>query len=726
MIDVILFIIGIILIVAFFIFLIKDYINNRKTVILLKSKLFKYFVSFFGIIIIALITVNFVKPHTTSLTPNQQIQYGNKYKNYLLAASGYNYFLKENPDNFQLNYKYINCFYEQIKVFNGERKTTFEQAIEKVKESHQFYESINYYHHIIDKETDIKMLDIAHLFLTYNFLNTNDLDLAEFHFKNIFNKNRPFYNFIEGYYHYKIPSNVELKTITSLLNKSIDEDIAVKHSVEILSEIYYSHTDNSKLNLLIENQKTESFVPFYIKRMYYLSNYKYISYFFLLIKHDFSNAYWLGAIFAFIISLIWIIYLKGIDIFEKDKWYQLSLVFLLSCFSIYLIYPYHDYILNWLNYKASDNWLSQFILDFVSIGVIEEIVKIIPVLIILKFTKFINEPYDYILYASVSALGFAFIENLQYLAETSINNINARLLFAAVGHMFFTSIWAYLMLLAKYYYRFKYKMIIMFLLGWILAALAHAFYDFWLIHFDNQNYHQLTTIFLILSVQVWAIMKNNALNISNYYKTNIHVDNEKMNFFLITSLWVVFMSSFVTVSFINGQEYGYSFLLSNLFSYFFFIIYLSFTFSKYEIIRGHIKKLNPTKNFLFFKQSVKKDILTNCKSITLFKTRVNHLDYVTEANYKYDILPLKGEIIEKLIIDKNPIYYLVKTHTTLNLNKYNNNYIVIYKQKAKTNNKNKILVKVLLINPHINLKTNTYKKSDFKLLGYSILQINND
>ena len=48
-------------------------------------------------------------------------------------------------------------------------------------------------------------------------------------------------------------------------------------------------------------------------------------------------------------------------------------------------------------------------------GLSEEIIKIIPVLIILKTTKFINEPIDYIIYSSISALGFAFIENIQYI-----------------------------------------------------------------------------------------------------------------------------------------------------------------------------------------------------------------------------------------------------------------------------------------------------------------------
>jgi len=721
-IDIILFIVAIILTIIFFITLTKNYLKNRKTISFFKSNLFKYSISIFGVIFLGLMIVKFIHPKSKLLSPTEQIEYGKKYKAYLFAANGYNQVLKDSPDDFQLNYNYTNCFYEQINVFYSEREMSYKECIDKVKESDKFYDLINYYHHIIDKETNIKRLDIAHLFLTYNFLNTEDFDLAEFHFNNIYNKNRPYYNFIEGYYYYKTSTNIELDTITSLLNKSINEKLAIKHSVEILTKIYFNNGNNSKLSSLIENKNTQAYVPFYFKRIHYLTNHQYLNYFVLLVNHDFSNAYWLGAIFAFIISLIWVIYLRSIDVFERDKWYQLTIVFILSCFSIYLIYPYHDYFLSWLNFQPSNTWFSKFIFDFISIGIIEEIVKIIPVLIILKFTKFINEPYDYILYASVSALGFAFIENLQYLSETSLYNINARLLYAAVGHMFFTSIWAYCMLLGKYYYKFKYKMIIMFVSGWILAALSHAFYDFWILHFDR-NFHQFTTIFLIISIHIWAIMKNNALNLSNFHKNYIHVNNEKINLFLITSLLIVFMGSYITISVLYNKQSGYNFLISNLFSYFFFIIYLSFSFSNYEIIRGHLSKLSLPDNILTNRLTIKKDNLVNQSSITLFKTKVNHIDFIDDGNYKYDIFPLKGTIVEKIMINKNPSYYLIKTNTPINIHKYENNFVVVYKQKAKSNSKNKVLVKVLLVNSNVNLKSTTLKKRDFKLLGYSVLKI---
>ena len=84
------------------------------------------------------------------------------------------------------------------------------------------------------------------------------------------------------------------------------------------------------------------------------------------------------------------------------------------------------------------------------IGVIEEFVKFVPFLIILKFTKIINEPIDYIMYASLSALGFAFVENFNYFDDGSINIIHSRALTASIAHMVFSSLVVYGLILAKY------------------------------------------------------------------------------------------------------------------------------------------------------------------------------------------------------------------------------------------------------------------------------------
>jgi len=116
-----------------------------------------------------------------------------------------------------------------------------------------------------------------------------------------------------------------------------------------------------------------------------------------------------------------------------------------------------------------------FIDMFIGVATIEEIAKIIPVLIIIKITKSINEPIDYLIYASVSALGFAFLENINYIYEykdAHANIVGVRSFMPTIMHVCTTSI------IGASIYKFqkenKYKFLI---IGFGSAILAHTIYN---------------------------------------------------------------------------------------------------------------------------------------------------------------------------------------------------------------------------------------------------------
>ena len=83
----------------------------------------------------------------------------------------------------------------------------------------------------------------------------------------------------------------------------------------------------------------------------------------------------------------------------------------------FLVYPISDFFELTFNLQMKGDFYHDLIYSSVVIGFVEELVKIIPFLLLLKFFKFIDEPYDYILYASSSALGFAFMENMIYFED---------------------------------------------------------------------------------------------------------------------------------------------------------------------------------------------------------------------------------------------------------------------------------------------------------------------
>ena len=109
-------------------------------------------------------------------------------------------------------------------------------------------------------------------------------------------------------------------------------------------------------------------------------------------------------------------FFRRIDVFEQESWKDMMLVFVVSCITL-LIYFYSPFIgFVQSTFELPDELgNASFLQMLFAIAIPEEIIKIIPVLIILKTTKFINEPIDYIIYSSISALGFAFIETFAFM-----------------------------------------------------------------------------------------------------------------------------------------------------------------------------------------------------------------------------------------------------------------------------------------------------------------------
>jgi len=78
-----------------------------------------------------------------------------------------------------------------------------------------------------------------------------------------------------------------------------------------------------------------------------------------------------------------------------------------------------------------------------AIGPIEELAKLLPfLLVVLRFKEF-DEPMDGIIYASFIGLGYAAIENWQYLEYLTTTEALARGFASPVIHILFASIWGH-------------------------------------------------------------------------------------------------------------------------------------------------------------------------------------------------------------------------------------------------------------------------------------------
>ncbi len=134
------------------------------------------------------------------------------------------------------------------------------------------------------------------------------------------------------------------------------------------------------------------------------------------------------------------------------------------------------------------------------IGTFEELAKMIPFLLIVIHFKEFDEPIDGIIYASFIALGFAAVENIQYVEFASKTEAFARGFAGPVVHIVFASIWGYY--IGRAYLCRKN------LLPTIFAALAftavvHGIYDFVVIGLPAPALP--VAAFLIVGLWVWRL-----------------------------------------------------------------------------------------------------------------------------------------------------------------------------------------------------------------------------
>ena len=290
--------------------------------------------------------------------------------------------------------------------------------------------------------------------------------------------------------------------------------------------------------------------------------------------------YFLSFSIALVFPLLFLVFLIKIDVFERENFKDVIYVFLFSLvISFFLCIPYvffRDLI--------SNNPVSNLFSCFLLVGIPEEIIKIVPFLMVLKYRKYVNEPIDYLIYGSSSALGFAFYENINYLiAYYEIGNIVAiRSFLPSLMHMIVTSIFSFCIFLYVQSNHKKYLFI-----GLVLSSLIHSVYNTSFI---------LSPIILLFILLYYSKMIQSLLNISPYYDKSKENSINQSNNFLFILILIVLISSFLFDLYLNGFDS----ILSNSMTYLYMIILPFFVYriitSKLVLKKGSFTILGKRKN----------------------------------------------------------------------------------------------------------------------------------
>lgn len=515
------------------------------------------------------------------------------------------------------------------------------------------------------------------------------------------------FNYIKGYY-YKVNDDYD-KAVKHFYNE-IELNPGFDKSYKQIALIHKKENSDSLDNFMTNDNYT-FYLPYSWKKSFYYEEgyiWKYLKLIYLKILDDF---HWMIFLVAFSVSFAWVVFLRMMDIYKREKWRDILIVFILAALMTNICLAFYDYATYDLNWKLDGTFWNDFMYCTVVIGGSEELVKFLPWILFAFFAKKLKEPYDYILYASVAALGFAFIENLTYFQN--YNNITIRTIMSTVAHMFCASIVAFSFIYANY--RFKgqriYQVLVV-LVGFFLAMLAHGFYDFWLISNAVNDYAFITTIFFVISLHIWFYFKNNAMNHSPFFrggqKFNVLKQQDLLNITVIGALTI----HYILISYEFGARYGNSIIISNGIIVAVFILYMSFQLDNLAIEKKLWNRLSfstilPFKKIGNFFKRVGESTSNNGKggfiggifgrgsynfhynqrnkpspeernlsglSLRLFAPKSNP--------YIGSDLPVSGTCIRKVTVSGNPNWYVFKLNKKITFNDFVDDHIILKNKDA--------------------------------------------
>ncbi|MCO5267795.1 MAG: PrsW family intramembrane metalloprotease [Brumimicrobium sp.] len=414
--------------------------------------------------------------------------------------------------------------------------------------------------------------------------------------------------------------------------------------------LYYLNRLDGIDSLLRESPQAKEYITNDLQSAVYFLNGNVSGYIGAVFYYVFHNFNFWGFLAAILIMGSWMMYLRKVDIYEPEKWGYVLFTLGLGMIFSFLVHPITDYLNLVEGFTLNGEIVNDFLYCVFGIGAIEELVKIIPLFIMLRYTKEVNEPYDYILYASISALGFAFIENLIYLDSTSLTSIHGRALTAVVMHMFLSSIIAYGIILNKY--KLKKNPAFMFIIFFLIASIAHGFYDFWLINLKVDDFSFLSIVLLIIGIIIWNFFKNNALNNSQFYDEEKIIESDKLGNYLFYSLAGIFAFEYVAIALKYDAEYANDALVESIYSGLYLIVFISGKLSQTHVEPGKWLPLTSA-----FKERLVDQSIVGTEL---------QLQMITNNDITTHFLPNNGTIAKVFFLSKEPYYVVALEKIQLN------------------------------------------------------------
>jgi RsiW-degrading membrane proteinase PrsW (M82 family) len=366
---------------------------------------------------------------------------------------------------------------------------------------------------------------------------------------------------------------------------------------------------------------------------------------------------------ALLIFLIYLFYFRYIDIYEYEPWKNIILTFLAGIFFADMGLIFYDSVAVFLGWTINDNFISDLFYTIFVIGGIEESVKIIPLLFLLRYTKVINEPVDYIVYAGVAALGFAFSENVMYFDRHGASIVLGRALTAVALHTSLSAIVAYGFVLRDYRKQANAP-----LKMFLIAISMHGLYDFFLINPLARTFAIISYLILFSSITIFNGIISNSLSNSPYYNRSVHLEIRKIQTLLIGGLVGIFLLQFLLVWVSESMAAAEDSFMSSLLVAAILIPALALRFGNIQL---HPRKWKSIRIPFLFRKIMIDDVEDDLVNVRL------QIRPLTRNKLMNMYLPNAGIIYKQQDDSKKRRWFYVKLDVAAPPTEFNNRHIII-------------------------------------------------
>jgi len=219
-------------------------------------------------------------------------------------------------------------------------------------------------------------------------------------------------------------------------------------------------------------------------------------------------------------------------------------------------------------------------------------------------------------------------------------------------------------------------------IGLVIAAVAHGFYDFWLINPLANKFYLITTLFLLLSIHVWVTMKNNLINISSFFDRTIKLNSSSFKYKIILGLVAIFNLAYVAYFLLYGRSAANAFLVQSWLFNIYMVLYLAVSFENFRLIQGYIAPIHMPKNMMAF-LIPKIGQSDNYNGEKIYVQADNQGNIESEA--LRESLPVTGTIVRRIVYKGDTSWYVFVPDSPIQTFEVIDNMFLVKVAKKGTN-----------------------------------------